>query len=76
MRTNNSGVTEVAHVRSYGSKAYEENYERIFGKKKDQEELSEEEKEVEALAYKIAMEAVDRKLIEAVKKEMEKSEEN
>ena len=33
MRTNKSGVTEVAHVRSYGSKSYEDNWEHIFGKK-------------------------------------------
>ena len=37
MRTNKSGVTEVAHVRSYGSDSYAENYDRIFGKKEARE---------------------------------------
>ena len=47
MRTNKSGVTEVAHVRSYGSKSYEDNWEHIFGKKesvKNTESVEEVEK--------------------------------
>ena len=46
MRTNSSGVTEVASIRGDLDK-YGEGWERIFGKKKDQENEDEKTEKVE-----------------------------